>query len=168
MTNPSSQPVLESRAGPAAYVVPLGLTLGAVALLVAWIIMQAVGVDRAALNVWGLLALLGGLFGLTVAAAWTWGARRSGVVIADDELTVTPILAKSQTVRLSTLSRVGLRSAGGSARILELADGTGGTADVGLGVWKREAEILRLIALAARLSGATVDSGASRALGIGS
>jgi hypothetical protein len=160
------QPVLESRAGRAAYLAPIVLVGGAVALLVGWIIMRAVGVDPDALGVWSVVALIGGLFGVALAAVLTWGARRSRVVITEDELTVTGILAKPRTVRISALSSVGMRSAG-NARILELADGSGGSADVGLGVWQRETEILRRIALAARLSGATVDPEAGRALGLG-
>ncbi len=160
-----SNTVLESRAATAVYFAPLVLAGGALALLVAWLIMLAVGVDPSVLGLWGLIALVGGVFSVAFASVWTWGAWRSRVVITGDELTVTPHLAKARSVQLSTLSRVGLRVAGGNARILELADAAGASADIGLGVWEREPEILRLIADAAERSGANVDPAAAEVLG---
>lgn len=156
---------IESRVGRAVYMIPLILAGSALSLGVAWVLVQLIVDGRSQPAFMGPLFALGGVGSLTLAAIWLWGARRSRLVISQDQLAVSPTLGKPQSVRLSRLATVDLdRVANGQARILTLRDTDGASAQVGLGVWEREADILRLIGDASQRTGAKVAPEAQRTL----
>ena len=156
---------LESRAGRAVYMIPLILAGSALSLGVAWVVMQLVVDAQSMPALMGPLFALAGVGSLMLAAIWVWGARRSRLLITQGWLAVSPTLGKPQSVQLSRLASIELlRVPNGPARILALRDTSGASANVGLGVWQREADILRLIRDTADRTGAKVAPEAQRAL----
>lgn len=158
-------PVLESRLAWGIYFVPILLAGGAVAMLVASLFLDLVGVGRAERAFIGPLMALLGVISLVLAGVWVWGARRARLTITEDGLSIVPHLGGPQSVALSRLVSVDLRRLPGSAaRAFVLADADGSSVQIGIGGWQREAEILRLIGEAARRTGANVTPGARDAM----
>jgi hypothetical protein len=154
----NSQPLLESRPAWGTYFAPIVLTGGAVAMLIAWLILSLVGDNRPELGILGPPMALAGAMSLVLAAIWVWGARRGRVVITEDELTLIPPMGRPKSVMLTRLVTVDLRRLplGSASRAMVLTDADGRTVQIGIGAWQREEEILRLVADAARRTTASL------------
>jgi hypothetical protein len=158
-----SQPIFETRLAWGYYFAPIVLTGGAVALLIAWIVLNLVDADRPGFM--GPLMAALGVVSLVIAGVWAWGGRRGRIVVSTDELTLTPPMGRAHSVDLSDVVSVDLRRLPGSAaRAMFLTDGDGRTVQIGIGAWEREIEILRLIGDAARRTSPAVTPEAQEAL----
>jgi hypothetical protein len=157
-------PAFETELAWGIYLAPIVLTGGAVALLIAWFVVQAVGVAQEPL-IGPLMAVLG-TFSLVLAGVWVWGARRARLTITEDELRILPPLGREQRVSLRRLASVDLRQLpmASAARAMFLADTDGGSVRIGVDGWQREPEMLRLIGEAAGRADASVSPEARVAL----
>ncbi len=151
------------------FFIPLVLIGGAGALLVAWLIMGAVGIPVEELGAFATLMVLSAAFSLALAAYWGWGAQRARLTISRDHLTVLPAAGRRQSVSLARLADVDLRLVDrGKVQLLVLTDAGKQSAEIAIGGWNREAEIISRIADAARQSGADVTPSARDVIRAGS
>ena len=131
-----SQPIFEARLAWGYYFAPIVLTGGAVALLMAWMLLNFIGADRPGFM--GPLMAALGVASLVVAGVWDWGGRRGRIVVSTDVLTLTPPMVHAHWVDLSHIVSVDLRRLPGSAaRAMFLSDGDGRTVQIGIGAWER-------------------------------
>jgi hypothetical protein len=148
------------------YFIPMVLVGGAASLLVAWIVMVAVGVPVEELGPFATLLVLSGVISLAMAAYWALGASRARLTITDDQLRVRPAFGRQQSISLSRLASVDVRLVdGGKVQLLILTDAGGQSAEIAVGGWVNEAEIFRHVADTTTRTEATVSSAARAVIG---